>query len=79
MVVSKGGTWASSRVNRCPQAPHKKIGWGRGGEMEARNLGGGDFRQEMMEAGWVETVKGVRPGGTVVTLGRWRHQEGLTD
>lgn len=47
--------------------------------MEARNLGGGDFRQEMMEAGWVETVKGARPGGTVVTLGRWRRQEGLTD
>lgn len=79
MVVSKGGTWSGSSVIRCPQAPREKIGWGRGWEMEARNLGGGDSRQEMKEAGWVETVKGVGPGGTEVTFGGWSHQEELTD
>lgn len=76
MVVSKGGHGlAQVLTGVCPQAPQEKIGWGRGWEMEARNLGGGDFRQEMMETGRVETVKGVRPVGTGVTLGGWSHQE----
>lgn len=55
MVVSKGEHGlAQVLTGSCPQAPQEKIGWWRGGEMEARNLGGGDLRQEIMEAGRVE-------------------------
>lgn len=39
--------------------------WG-GKPMEAR---GGDCKQEM-RLDWVGVVKGVRPGGSVVTVGR---------
>lgn len=41
-------------------------GWG-GKLMEAR--GGGDCKQGM-RLDWVEVVKGVRPSGSVVTVGR---------